>query len=98
MEERVAAVGGGTDGSACRAKASGDFRSTTWRRWPLRRTVSSLTDWQPSDGVVTMASQRWSGRTANQERTINNADSHVGSTKSDKVKDQLLILLDVANR
>lgn len=57
-----------------------------------------FTDWQPSDGVVTMSSQRWSGGGANEERTIYNADSHVGSTKSVMVKDQLADLLRNANQ
>jgi hypothetical protein len=44
-------------------------------------------------GNATMTSQQWSGIGVNAERVINNADSHVGSTKSDKVRaeiDQLL--------
>ena len=57
-----------------------------------------FTDWQPSDGVVTMSSQRWSGGGANEERTILNADSHVGSTKSSLVRDQVTGLLDLAIR
>ncbi len=58
-----------------------------------------FTDWQPSDGVVTMSSQRWSGTAgANAERVIFGADSHVGSTKSSLVRDQLQVLLDLANR
>jgi hypothetical protein len=50
------------------------------------------------DGVVPLASQRWSGNTATLERTIYNADSHVGSTKSSLVRDQLQSLLLEANR
>jgi pimeloyl-ACP methyl ester carboxylesterase len=57
-----------------------------------------FTDNLPSDGVVPMTSQRWSGLGANAERVIQNADSHVGSTKSELVKVQLDDLLRVAYR
>lgn len=50
-----------------------------------------MTSFAPSDGVVTMASQRWPG--ADDERVIPSADSHTGSTKSEKVRRALNGLL-----
>jgi len=51
----------------------------------------TMTSFAASDGVVTMASQRWPG--ANAERVIPTADSHTGSTKSEKVRLALIPLL-----
>lgn len=50
-----------------------------------------VTGYSPSDGVVTMGSQRWPN--ADDERVISSADSHTGSTKSDKVRRALDDLL-----
>ena len=51
----------------------------------------TMTSFAASDGVVTIASQRWPG--ANDERVIPSADSHTGSTKSEKVRRALEELL-----
>jgi pimeloyl-ACP methyl ester carboxylesterase len=45
-----------------------------------------------SDGIVQGVSQSYNGATANY--VIGGADSHVGATKSDKVRDQLINALD----
>lgn len=68
-------------------------------RYAIERAYKDLfTDNQPSDGVVLMTSQKWSGGGANEERIISNADSHVGSTKSNLVTTELTRLLDSAYR
>jgi pimeloyl-ACP methyl ester carboxylesterase len=56
----------------------------------------AFSDFEPSDGVVPMTSQKWNG--ANDERIIYGADSHVGSTKSLLVRIQLAQLLVAASR
>jgi len=53
-----------------------------------------VTSFAASDGVVTMASRRWPGASA--ERVIPSADSHTGSTKSDTVMRALHVLLPQA--
>lgn len=61
--------------------------------WAWRDAFSSN---EPSDGVVPMSSQRWPN--ADAERVIVGADSHVGSTKSDKVASEVRILINAAYR
>jgi hypothetical protein len=51
---------------------------------------------QPCDGVVRMNSQTYPG--ADAERVIENADSHVGSTKSLSVQQRLRQLINLANQ
>lgn len=58
------------------------------RGWD-RLTAPGMT----SDGIVQGPSQVYPG--ANRQYPINNGDSHVGETKSDKTRDQLFVSLDV---